>query len=150
MVKIEKILLSTDFSDYSLSAAEYATHLAKVNGAELHLLHVIEKTPPILTIRSLDLSAEKIVSSIQQEAEENLATVISGLEKDSGLKIKGQIARGLDFQEIVGYSEKNDIDMIVLATHGRTGVLHTLLGSVAEKVIRYSKVPVLVITPPSK
>lgn len=150
MIKISNILLSTDFSDYSLSAAEYATHLAKLNGATLHLLHVIEKTPPILAIRSLDLSAEKIVNSIQKEAEENLSKVVSGIEKESGLKVESAIVKGLDYQEIVSYAEKNKIDMIVIATHGRTGVLHTLLGSVAEKVIRYSKVPVLVITPPAK
>ena len=59
----------------------------------------------------------------------------------------GTIKKGLDYQEIVSYAENNKMDIIVIATHGRTGLLHTLIGSVAEKVIRYSKIPVLVTTP---
>lgn len=59
----------------------------------------------------------------------------------------GAIKKGLDYQEIVKYTENKQMDIIVIATHGRTGLLHTLIGSVAEKVIRYSKIPVLVTTP---
>lgn len=146
MVTISNILLSTDFSDISLSAAEYAITVAKLNNATLHLLHVVEKTPPILAIRSLDLSEEKIMKGILDEAQENLRRVVKKLESDSGLKVIGSVVRGIDYQEIVDYATGNKIDMIVIATHGRTGLLHTLIGSVAEKVIRYSKVPVLVVT----
>lgn len=146
MVTISNILLSTDFSDISLSAAEYAITVAKLNNATLHLLHVVEKTPPILAIRSLDLSEEKIMKGILDEAQENLHRVVKKLESDSGLKVIGSVVRGIDYQEIVDYATGNKIDMIVIATHGRTGLLHTLIGSVAEKVIRYSKVPVLVVT----
>jgi nucleotide-binding universal stress UspA family protein len=71
------------------------------------------------------------------------------LKKDY-LNVDAVFMRGLDYQEIVSYAENNKIDLIVIATHGRTGLLHTLLGSVAEKVIRYSKIPVLVITPGEK
>ncbi len=59
----------------------------------------------------------------------------------------GAIKKGLDYQEIVKYTENKQMDIIVIATHGRTGLLHTLIGNVAEKVIRYSKIPVLVTTP---
>jgi nucleotide-binding universal stress UspA family protein len=62
------------------------------------------------------------------------------------IQVKEVLLKGNDFEEIVEYSNNNDIDLIVIATHGRTGLLHTLLGSVAEKVIRYAKKPVLVIT----
>lgn len=146
MVTISNILLSTDFSDISLSAAEYAITVAKLNNATLHLLHVVEKTPPILAIRSLDLSEEKIMKGILEEATENIARVAKKLEDESGLKVVSSVVRGIDYQEIVDYASENKIDMIVIATHGRTGLLHTLIGSVAEKVIRYSKVPVLVVT----
>ena len=66
------------------------------------------------------------------------------------MEIKPVIRKGIDYEEIISYSKENNIDLIVIATHGRTGVLHTLLGSVAEKVIRYSKKPVLVTTPSEK
>ncbi|MCC6549880.1 MAG: universal stress protein [Ignavibacteriaceae bacterium] len=147
MVTISNVLLSTDFSDFSLSAADYAITVAKLNDATLHLLHVVEKTPPILAIRSLDLSEDKILKGILSEAQENLEKVVKKLETESGLKVVASVVRGIDYQEIVDYAAGNKVDMIVIATHGRTGLLHTLIGSVAEKVIRYSKVPVLVVTP---
>ena len=147
MFNIQNILLPTDFSKLSLTAAGYAVDLAKQYNARIHLLNVIEKTPPILTIHSLDLSEEKIIKSIEEEARNSLEKTVSKLRKD-GTEFIPVLKKGLDYQEIVSYSQKNNIDVIVIATHGRTGLLHTLIGSVAEKVIRYAKCPVLVITPP--
>ena len=135
MFKIKNILLPTDLSATSLSAADYAVELANQYKAKIHLLHVLEKTPPILAIRSLDLSQEKILKSFEEEGKKSL---------DNAVK---KIKKGNDYEEIVKYSKDHKIDLIVIATHGRTGLLHTLLGSVAEKVIRYAKCPVLVITP---
>ena len=66
------------------------------------------------------------------------------------VEIHPVIKKGVDYEVIIKYAKEKKIDVIVIATHGRTGILHTLLGSVAEKVIRYSKTPVLVITPTSK
>lgn len=147
MFNIKNILLPTDFSPLSLSAAEYAIDLAEQNHARIHLLHVLEKTPPILTIRSLDLSEEKIRQSIESDAKEMLEGAVVKIRKGKDIQIVPVIKKGVDYEEIVAYSEENDIDVIIIATHGRTGLLHTLLGSVAEKVIRYAKCPVLVITP---
>ncbi len=148
MFNIKNIMLPTDFSKLSLSAAQYAIDLAAQYNAKIHLLHIIEKTPPILTIHSLDLSEEKIIKSIEDDAKESLQKVLEKIKKGNNVKIESVLRKGLDYQEIVNYSQKNEIDVIVIATHGRTGILHTLLGSVAEKVIRYAKCPVLVITPP--
>ncbi|MDY0082842.1 MAG: universal stress protein, partial [Ignavibacteriaceae bacterium] len=71
MFKIKNILFPTDFSKTSLTASEYAVNLAKQYGAKLHVLHVLEKTPPILAIRSLDLSRDKIIKSIDADAQAN-------------------------------------------------------------------------------
>lgn len=146
-MNIKKILLPTDFSKLSLTAAEYAIDLASKYNAEIHLLHVVEKTPPILAIRSLDLSAEKIRKSIDQHAHQSLDEAVKSISNGKNINIIPKILSGIDYEEIVEYSKKNGIDVIVIATHGRTGILHTLIGSVAEKVIRYAKCPVLVITP---
>ena len=70
--------------------------------------------------------------------------------KDENLDLETILRKGLDYVEINKYAEEKSVDLIVIATHGRTGLLHTLLGSVAEKVIRYAKRPVLVITPSGK
>ena len=150
MFKIKNILLPTDFSKISLTAAEYAVELADEYKAKLHVLNVLEKTPPILAIRSLDLSREKIIETIDADAQEQLKDCIKKIKKIKDVEIVATIQKGIDYEEIIKYSKDKKIDVIVIATHGRTGILHTLLGSVAEKVIRYSKIPVLVTTPPSK
>lgn len=150
MFNIKNILFPTDFSTHSLTAAEYAAGIAEQYGAKLHVLHVLEKTPPILTIRSLDLSREKILSSIEADAKEQLDKSIKKIKVADNVEIVPAIEKGIDYEVIIDYAKKNKIDVIVIATHGRTGILHTLLGSVAEKVIRYSKIPVLVTTPPDK
>ena len=147
MFSIKNILLPTDFSNLSLSAARYAIDIAKQYGAKIHLLNVLEKTPPILAIRSLDLSEEKIIKTIEEDATNSLTRALETINKDKAVEIIPVIKKGIDFEIIIDYAESNKIDLIVIATHGRTGILHTLLGSVAEKVIRYAKCPVLVITP---
>ena len=150
MFKIKNILLPTDFSKTSLTAANYAVELADDYKAKLHILNVLEKTPPILAIRSLDLSREKIIESIDADAQANLLDCVKKIKRIRDIEINSVIRKGIDYEEIIKYSTEKKIDVIVIATHGRTGLMHTLLGSVAEKVIRYSKIPVLVITPPSK
>ncbi len=147
MFNIKNILLPTDFSNLSLSAARYAVDIAKQYGARIHLLNVLEKTPPILAIRSLDLSEDKIIKTIDQDAQNSLKKALEKINQDKSVEIIPVIKKGVDFEIIVDYCESNNIDLIVIATHGRTGILHTLLGSVAEKVIRYARCPVLVITP---
>lgn len=141
---IRRILVPTDFSEISAQAFTYAEELARQYSAEIHLLHVLEKNPPILLIRTFDMTNESAAQKIENDAKNLLSEFRNRFSKD--IIVKEVILRGNDFEEIVEYAEKNNIDLIVIATHGRTGVLHTLLGSVAEKVIRYSKVPVLVIT----
>ncbi|MFO7446417.1 MAG: universal stress protein [Ignavibacteriaceae bacterium] len=147
MFDIKNILLTTDFSKISLAAAEHATALAEKYNAKIHLLYVLEKTPPILTIRSLDLSEEKIRKSIEEDADNRLKETVRKIKKNN-IDIIPVIRKGIDYEEINKYCKKNQIDLIVLASHGRTGILHTLIGSVAEKVIRHSKTPVLVVSPP--
>jgi nucleotide-binding universal stress UspA family protein len=150
MFKIKNILLPTDFSNISLTAADYAVELALEYKAKLHVLNVLEKTPPILAIRSLDLSREKIIESIDADAKSQLENSLKKIKKIKDIEIISAIRKGIDYEEIIKYSKDKKIDIIVIATHGRTGILHTLLGSVAEKVIRYSKIPVLVTTPGEK
>jgi len=147
MINIKNILLPTDFSKTSFSAAPYAVELAKKYGAKIHLIHVQEKTPPILAIRSLDVSEEKIVKMLDEEALASLDKIYNQIIEKGFTDVIPVLKKGIDYQEIVDYSSRESIDLVVIATHGRTGILHTLLGSTAEKVIRYCKCPVLVITP---
>ena len=87
------------------------------------------------------------MKNMEEQAKKQLAETAAAFRVDSSIKIIEVCRKGIDYEEIVKYSKEIDGDLIVIATHGRTGILHTLLGSVAEKVIRYAKCPVLVITP---
>ncbi len=150
MFQIKNILIPTDFSNLSLTAGDYAVELALQYGAKIHLLHILEKTPPILAIRSLDLSEDKIRKSFDDYAQKSIEEAVVKIRSGKDVEIIPVVRKGIDYDEIINYSKEKNIDLIVIATHGRTGVLHTLLGSVAEKVIRYSKKPVLVTTPSEK
>lgn len=147
MFNIRKILVPTDFSHISLSAFEYARSLAERYDAQIYLIYVLEKTPPFLALRTLDLTEDKIIESMEQKAEESMRETLEQLRGSTSAGVEGVIRKGADYEEIVSFAGEISADLIVLATHGRTGVMHTLLGSVAEKVIRYSKIPVLVTTP---
>lgn len=147
MFDIKTIIVPTDFSKLSFSAMEYARDLAERMNAVIHLVYVLEKTPPFLAIRSLDVSEEDVMKHMEEEAYKQLFETASKFKVDSNVDIIEVLRKGNDYEEIVNYSKEINCDLIVIATHGRTGVLHTLLGSVAEKVIRYAKCPVLVITP---
>ncbi|MCX7797684.1 MAG: universal stress protein [Melioribacter sp.] len=147
MIKIRNIIVPTDFSILSFSAFDYARDLAEKFGAKIHLIYVLEKTPPFLAMRSLDVTEEEIMKSMEEEALNQLNDAAKKLREDSDIEIIEVCRKGIDYEEIVNYSKEVENGLIVIATHGRTGILHTLLGSVAEKVIRYAKCPVLVITP---
>lgn len=131
-----------------MSAAEYAIERAIKYDATIHILHVIEDFKPILAIRTFDLTQEKIENELKQQAETEMEKYIAQMKDKYGdAKVEKVFRFGVSHAEIVKYAAENEIDLIVIATQGKTGLLHTLLGSVAEKVIRHSDCPVLVITP---
>lgn len=147
MLDIKNIIVPTDFSPLSYSAFSYAKDLAEKFNAKIHLIYVLEKTPPFLAVRSLDISENEVMKSMEEEAIKQLNNAVERLKGDSDFEVIAICRKGIDYEEIVKYSKEIEKGLIVIATHGRTGILHTLLGSVAEKVIRYAKCPVLVITP---
>lgn len=150
MFKPKNILFPTDFSKISLSVIQNVFDIAKEYGAKIHVLYVLDKIPPILTIRTIDLTEEAITKSLTEEANNSLQKTKEQLSSFGDVEVTTVCRKGIDYEEIVKYSKENSIDLIVLSTHGRTGLLHTLIGSVAEKVIRYAETPVLVIPAKSK
>lgn len=146
MFDIKKILVPTDFSRISYSAFEYARDLAERMDSEIHIIHVMEKSPPLLSANKSGLTEEEVVTALEIEARKKLSEAASFLKEDTGILVKEVFRIGNDYEEIVNYAKEINSDIIIIATHGRTGILHTLMGSVAEKVIRFSKCPVLVIS----
>ncbi len=152
---VKKILYATDLSRNSAHALRYALYLSKQNRADIHLLHVVEEVPP----HALaffggyvdDVYIEENVSSAKNEIKRRLEKFFdSELEDESELADRVtsvEVSKGYPADEILKRAESTGCDMIVMGTHGR-GLSRAFLGSVAEKVLRKSAVPVCIIPLP--
>lgn len=147
MMKIERILFPTDFSACSKHALKYALDFAVERGAKLYLLHVIPKLSIPVGIGGVAFPVSKLYADMERDAKKNIYRLVPKrfLEK---IKVENIIVRGVPFQEIMKAAKKYDIDLITIATHGRTGLSHALLGSTAEKVVRTAPCPVLCVRYP--
>ncbi len=148
MIQLSRILLPTDFSKYSAEATKYACALAEKFDAELHLLHVLETHLSATPEFAAGLALPTAIKENREICEQLLAKM---LEPGWAERRKGRIVRsiedGIPFVEIVRYAKEHEIDLIVLATHGRGALAQVLLGSVAERVVRKAPCPVLTVRP---
>jgi nucleotide-binding universal stress UspA family protein len=142
-IQLKKILVPMDFSNISKDALPWATSLAAQFGAELILLHVTEKFP-IDYLLGRELMSETIVPLMKQ-AEAELEHLAESLSKSTGVNISAVVRDGTPFEEICHASKTLGTDLIVLTTHGYTGLKHVWLGSTAERVVRHAICPVLVV-----
>jgi nucleotide-binding universal stress UspA family protein len=148
MLSIRRILFPTDFSEPAEYAWPYALTFAQEFGAEVHLLHVVAPPPRLTEAYTVTFDPEGMVQALMVEANASLDGQVEAA-KSRGLIFRREVRVGVDYREIIDYAIKHDIDLIVMATHGRTGLAHVLLGSVAEKVVRKAPCPVLTIKHPS-
>jgi len=144
MINIQKILWPTDFSDNAKTAQLYACELAKQFSAELHVVHVIVDPAYVISPMGVGYIPESYHTDMHQRSDDELAKLPPEQEA-KGLKIVRATVSGSAAEGIVTYAGDNDISMIVLGTHGYTGITGLLLGSVAEKVVRTSGCPVLTV-----
>jgi nucleotide-binding universal stress UspA family protein len=147
MTVAKHILLATDFSEGADQAVDTAVELVNDLGARLTVLHV-HNTPPAAP--EAVVPADRILTSDDLDAEtqanlEQLAKRKLSALKDVQLVSREKISAA---SEICDYARDHDIDMIVMGTHGRTGLTRFLIGSVAEKVVRHADVPVMVVPHP--
>lgn len=142
MGAFDSLLLPTDFSDGSRQAAKYASELAGSFGAKIHAIHVLEPLvlPPVLGEALPSSFHAQRESAAQQQFHDWLASVL-GKDMTASLTIK----HGNPAEEIMQYALEHEIDLIVMGTHGRTGLTHALAGSVAERVVRDADCPVLTV-----
>ena len=149
MEMIKKILVPIDFSDYSKKALQYTVKLAKTFNAELFLVYVIEPMvyPADLSMGQMVIPQSEVNLSEKANTElEELATNEIG----DSLKYNIFIKTGKPFMEIIETATEVDADLIIIATHGHTGVEHLLFGSTSEKVVRKAPCPVLTLREPLK
>ncbi len=143
--KIKKILVSTDFSAHSLAAVEYARVIANKFHAQILLVHVVD-TVPVPGVTSLDPEKGKLVRKMERKALKEL----TAFAHDHLKRIRNPqlvLCTGVPYDEIVRLATNEGADLVVISTHGRTGLAHVIIGSVAERVVRYSPVPVLTVKP---
>ncbi len=142
MITLERILLPTDFSECSARARSYACELARRFTAEVHLLHVAS---PITVPGYVGPLPEELL-----RAEENARRELDEWDDPSFEQAKAvvrSVLTGTPFVEIVRYARERNVDLIVMGTHGRSGLTQALIGSVAEKVVRKAPCPVLTVRP---
>jgi nucleotide-binding universal stress UspA family protein len=141
---MKRILCATDFSDAAAPAETLAVTMARSLGAELVLLHVASEN--LLWRESLNTAQVKAVFAAQQKWAEDTLTDRC-LASGQAVKARWVLRTGVPWVEIVGTAVDEHVDMIVMGTHGRTGLDRFLLGSVTERVVRTAPCPVLTVRP---
>ncbi|MFZ2410195.1 MAG: universal stress protein [Candidatus Methanoperedens sp.] len=138
----KKILIATDGSEYTKNAVDYGIDLAKNTGAKLHTVYVVD-TAAFASI-PMDAAWESMYELLRQEGDE-ATKIVADKASAEGLDVEKNTIEGHPAEEIIKYAEKNSISLIVMGTLGKSGLDRFLLGSVAEKVVRNSKIPVLIV-----
>jgi universal stress protein A len=148
MIQLERILVPTDFSNFSRPAMDYGCAIAARFQSELHLLHVVPD-PALLIPEAGVFSVEAMQAQSDELAKSALTQLnaLPGADWDDGKPIIREVRVGTIFLEIIDYARAANIDLIVIGTHGRSGLMHVLMGSVAERIVRKSPCPVLTVKP---
>ena len=155
-MKLTRILAPTDFSNFSGFALEWAAYLAQCMKADLVLLHVILEEEGKIVEEIVGEGAvvhipkgirEDVVKDRQKKLKDQYNMVVSH-EIKSILRVEEITRIGVPFLEIIKVAKEKEVDLIVMGTHGRTGLAHVLIGSVAEKVVHHAHCPVLTVKHP--
>lgn len=141
-LELKRILFPTDFSQLSAEGLPYAADMARVFGAKLTLVYVNELA--VMLPEYLPEMAMATTLDIASGAQRTLEEMAKGVE---GVEVDVMLRTGVHHAEIIAASKEIDADMIVLPTHGRSGLSHAFFGSVAERVVRNAKCPVLTVRP---
>ncbi|MWV66088.1 universal stress protein [Halorubrum sp. JWXQ-INN 858] len=140
----DRILCPTDGSDGAAAALDHAIELASRYDASLHLLYVVDEYLPALDAGDPELAGQL------RAAGERIVTAARERAIDAGVReVRGEVVGGTPHRRILSAADAEDVDLVVMGTHGRTGLDRYLLGSVAERVVRLADVPVLTVRRPT-
>jgi len=145
MAEIKTILCAVDFSEMSPKVADYAQTLAKSLNASVKVIYIAPSLSQYVGFHVPPTSIENFVGEIVSGAEKTMDIFIQ--ENLSEVESSGQVLTGYAAEEILKYADREIMDMIVMGTHGRKGIDRILFGSVAEKIVKAAKIPVLTIRP---
>lgn len=134
MIFLKKILVTTDLSPFSLAALEYASSFGMLYSSRIYLLHVCEGKEGTGGKGTLEEAAQALDEFVRMHV-------------PSSTRVAAVVRKGSPAEEIARFVQEEGIDLIVIATHGRTGLRHMVMGSVAERVVRSCGAPVLTVKP---
>jgi universal stress protein A len=147
-MQIQRILVPVDYSQCSRAALKVAVTLAQSFQASLDVVHVWDRpsyVSDVVMTRSEAVSGKSLIRMIEENAQKDLAEFLSTAGLPPGASISGRLLAGDPASALLHELKHNKCDLVVVGTHGRTGLAHVLLGSVAEKLVRLSPVPVLTV-----
>lgn len=148
---LKKILCPTDYSDLSAHAVTYARSFAKVFRAELHLLHIVDEAYQYwMALGPNSLPIGPSDAELVEAARQGMKTFVEKHLAGSATPFVTDVRLGRPYLEIMKYAGEIGADLIVMGTHGRSGLTHMLLGSVTDKVVRKSHCAVLTVRPPAE
>jgi nucleotide-binding universal stress UspA family protein len=139
---LQNIVIATDGSKNSQKAISHGIEIAKLSGAIVHALYVVNTSS---TISENWTAGKETIYNIMKDDGQKAVSKVKKIGIDSGVEVREVILEGYPSSEIIYFAENNNIDLIVMGTLGATGLERFLMGSVAEKVVRSSRVPVLVV-----
>jgi nucleotide-binding universal stress UspA family protein len=144
MSRIRRILHASDFSSASRAAFARAVAMARDNRAELLLVHVLVPQFPMFGDRTSPRTYKDVEAATKASGEKRLAALLAKA-RAAGVRVKGLLTDGFPDEQIVRLARRNHADVVVLGTHGRSGLGRLFLGSVANRVVSHSPVPVLTV-----
>jgi nucleotide-binding universal stress UspA family protein len=143
-IELRKILVPVDFTECSLAGVKYAARLAKDTGATLRLFHVVFPYPQLFAVDRVGAGLTPLIKTAKARAREEMAALLEiGFLR--GISCETEIQTGPVIDEICDESSRTGIDLVVTSTHGCTGFMHAVIGSVAEHVVRHAECPVIII-----
>lgn len=145
MPTLKTILCALDLSEHSQMVAEQASMLAKLSGAKIYAVYVAPTMTQYTGFHVAPSTIDGFVGEIVSGAESSMAEFVA--KHFDGVEVESEVIVGYATEEILAAAEKHNADLIVMGTHGRKGIDRILFGSVAEKVVTQSKIPVLTIRP---
>lgn len=149
MIAIKNVLVATDFSAPSETALNYARAMARSFGAQLHVLHIFEP----LWITSADVvgggvALATMIQGLEDTARKQLEEAVTEADRRELKAVAEMVTSESPAREIANYANEHKVDLLVIGTHGRSGISRMLIGSVAEKVVRLAPCPVLTVHHP--
>lgn len=140
----DRILIPTDGSDPTKPAVEMALDLAEAHSAMLHVLFIVDQPTSVSGMGEGFSGLDDLLEALEERGHQATGAIVEQA-KERDIESTAAVRRGNPHDDILSYADEHEIDVIVMGTHGRTGVKRALLGSVTENVVRHSAIPVLTV-----